>query len=73
MEQLHVEISDKQYLIRLQRTDFDLNSLYALLRGLGAHIPGNSKRYVEIHGDDMIKSIRNDDELGDRFDYLMDK
>jgi|GEM_PF-907570 len=73
MERLHIEISDNQYLIRLQRTDFDLNSLYAVLRELGAHIPGNGKRYTDIQEDDMIKSLRSDDELGDRFDYLLDK
>jgi len=73
MERLHIEISDNQYLIRLQREDFDLNSLYALLRGLGAHIPRNGKRYIDIQEDDMIKGRWSDDELGDRFDYLLDK
>jgi len=73
MERLHIEISDNQYLIRLQREDFDLNSLYTLLRGLGAHIPGNGKRHMDIPEDDMIKSMWSDDELGDRFDYLLDK
>ncbi|WP_345230054.1 hypothetical protein [Olivibacter ginsenosidimutans] len=72
MERLHIEISDNQYLIRLQRTDFDLNSLYALLRGLGAETP--LRKRLSMHdGDDMVKSYRDSEELGDRFDYLQDK
>ncbi len=71
MESFKIEITDNQYLIRLQRSEFDLNSLYTLLKSLGAEIPFRNYR-VDLD-DDMIKSHRNDEDFGDRFDYLLDK
>jgi len=73
MERLNIEISDNQYLIRLQRSDFDLNSLYMLLKSLGAEIPTLKSRDFKVYEDDMVKSYRNDDNLGDRYDHLLDK
>lgn len=73
MERLNIEISDNQYLIRLQRSDFDLNSLYMLLKSLGAEIPNFKSQDFKFQEDDMVKTYRNDDNLGDRFDHLLDK
>lgn len=72
MESFNIEITDNQYLIRLQRSEFDLNSLYTLLKSLGAEIPSFRSSHVDLD-DDMIKSYRNDGDFGDRFDYLLDK
>lgn len=73
MERLHIEISDNQYLIRLQRTDFDINSLYALLKSFGTEIPSAKSREIIHDEDDMVKSYRDSEEFADRFDHLQDK
>ncbi len=72
MESFNIEITDNQYLIRLQRSEFDLNTLYTLLKNLGADIPSFRSNRIDLD-DDMIKSYRNEEDLGDRFDYLLDK
>ncbi len=73
MESLNIEITENQYLIRLKRTDFDLNNLYLLLRNLGADTTNWKTDSIQREDDDMIKTWKIDDDFGDRFDHLADK
>ncbi|HWV71349.1 MAG TPA: hypothetical protein VN040_06535 [Pseudosphingobacterium sp.] len=73
MESLNIEITENQYLIRLKKSDFDLNYLYSLLRTLGADTPVSKTEFFKQEDDDMIKSWKNSVELGERFDHLLDK
>jgi len=72
MNSLNIEITENQYLIRLKRTDFDLNNLYLLLRTLGAEQDWRVDM-KNLEDDDMIKSWKIDEDFGDRFDHLSDK
>lgn len=73
MESLNIEITENQYLIRLKKSDFDLNYLYGLLRSLGADSPTSKTEFFKQEDDDMIKSWKSNVELGERFDHLIDK
>ncbi len=71
MDQVNIEITDTEYLIKLRKTDYDLSFLYTLVNRI-YHI----KHIIpDNHISDFSDKpgTQHTDDLGDRFDHLADK
>ncbi len=64
-----IEITDTQYLIRLNKDEF----AYAKLKSFMAHLLSDQTIPLQAEEWDDDKTVRQYMEHGDRFDYLGDK
>ena len=71
MNHVNIEITDTEYLIKLQKADYDLSFLYTLINRL-YHIKHVIADNHIIDFSDKPDTQHADD-LGDRFDHLADK
>jgi len=71
MDQVNIEITDTEYLIKLRKTDYDLSFLYTLVNRI-YHIKHLIPDNHIIDFWDKPDTQHTDD-LGDRFDHLADK
>lgn len=72
MKNSSLEITEQEYLIKLNKNDFDLSSIYRLLKRIQSeYYLSGSKNIYEADQTNDIRS--NDDHLTNRFDSLRDK